>query len=82
MPTTRSRLDLVVTVDTSVAHLAGALGAPALVLLPFAADFRWLRRRDDSPWYSSLTLLRQPRLRDWDSALDAACERLRALCHP
>lgn len=75
-------IDLVVTVDTSVAHLAGALGAPALVLLPFAADFRWLRRRDDSPWYPSLRLVRQPRWNDWDGALDTVRAHLRTLVAP
>jgi tetratricopeptide (TPR) repeat protein len=62
-----SGLDAVVAVDTAVAHLAGALGKPLLVLLPFAADFRWLRRRDDSPWYPTARLLRQPRFGDWES---------------
>ena len=51
--------DLIVSVDTSVAHLAGALGVPTLLLLPFNADWRWLTRRNDSPWYASLQLLRQ-----------------------
>ncbi len=51
--------DLIVSVDTSVAHLAGALGVPTLLLLPFNADWRWLTGRNDSPWYASLQLLRQ-----------------------
>ena len=54
-----SCLDLVITVDTSVAHLAGALGRPTWVLLPFAPDYRWLLDRDDSPWYPTLRLFRQ-----------------------
>ncbi len=53
------RLDLVVTIDTSVAHLAGALGKPVRVLLPLAADWRWLTQRSDSPWYPTMGLLRQ-----------------------
>ena len=56
-----ANLDLVVSVDTANAHLAGALGRPAYLLLPFAADWRWLEGRDDSPWYPSFRLLRQPR---------------------
>jgi len=58
-------LDLVITVDTSVAHLAGALGAKAWVLVGFAPDWRWLLNRNDSPWYPSLRLFRQPELGDW-----------------
>lgn len=64
------QLDLVVTVDTSVAHLTGALGVPGIVMLPFAADFRWLRGRTDTPWYPRLTLVRQPRLKNWDAVID------------
>ena len=55
-----SGMDLVLAVDTALVHLAGALGVPALVLLAFAPDFRWLLDRDDSPWYPSLRLYRQP----------------------
>ncbi len=64
-----SRLDGVIAVDTAVAHLAGALAKPLLLLLPYAADFRWLRARDDSPWYPSARLLRQERFGDWRGAL-------------
>jgi tetratricopeptide (TPR) repeat protein len=60
-----SCLDLVITVDTSVAHLAGALGLPTWLLLPFTPDHRWLLNRDDSPWYPSLRLFRQSERRDW-----------------
>ncbi len=64
-----SSLDLVISVDTSVAHLAGALAKPVLVLLPAGADFRWLTDRADSPWYPSARLFRQPRLGDWESVV-------------
>jgi tetratricopeptide (TPR) repeat protein len=62
-------LDLIVTVDTSIAHLAGALGKPAWVLLPAAPDWRWLLERADSPWYASLRLLRQRRAGEWTDVL-------------
>ncbi len=64
-----SGMDLVITVDTAVAHLAGALGIPTLLLLAFQADFRWLLERDDSPWYPSMRLCRQPAYGDWASVV-------------
>jgi tetratricopeptide (TPR) repeat protein len=64
-----SQLDLVISVDTSVAHLAAAIGRPTFVLLPFAPDWRWLLDRGDSPWYPAARLFRQPALGDWDSLL-------------
>jgi tetratricopeptide (TPR) repeat protein len=73
-------LDLVVAVDTSVAHLCGALGKPTLLLLPFVPDWRWLMDRADSPWYPSLTLLRQARRGDWDSVFASVREALSARC--
>lgn len=63
-------LDAVVTVDTSIAHLTGALGIPGRVLLPYAPDWRWLIDRADSPWHPSLRLIRQPRPGDWKSVID------------
>jgi hypothetical protein len=65
-----SHLDLVIAVDTSVVHLAGALGKPVWVLLPKPADFRWLEERDDSPWYPTMRLFRQRRVDDWTGVLD------------
>jgi tetratricopeptide (TPR) repeat protein len=64
-----ARLDAAISVDTAVAHLAGALGKRLFLLLPFAADFRWLRGREDSPWYPTAHLVRQPAFGDWDGAV-------------
>ncbi|HEY9647001.1 MAG TPA: tetratricopeptide repeat protein [Chroococcidiopsis sp.] len=61
-----AQLDLVITVDTSVAHLAGALGHPVWVLLPYVSDWRWLTERCDSPWYPGMRLFRQSRPGDWE----------------
>jgi ADP-heptose:LPS heptosyltransferase len=62
-------LDLVIAVDTSVAHLAAALGKPVWLMLPFAPDFRWLLEREDSPWYPRMRLFRQQGLGDWDGVI-------------
>jgi tetratricopeptide (TPR) repeat protein len=69
-------LDAVVAVDTAVAHLAGALGKPLYLLLPYGADFRWLRARADSPWYPTARLFRQHAFGDWERAIDALCQEL------
>jgi tetratricopeptide (TPR) repeat protein len=71
-----SMLDLVITIDTSIAHLVGAMGKPAWVLLPFSADWRWLRARNDSPWYPSARLFRQPAPGDWQTVLEQVVHAL------
>jgi hypothetical protein len=70
-------LDLVISVDTGLVHLAGALGRPAWVVLPFVADFRWLRDREDCPWYPSLRLFRMARENDWSGVIARVTEALR-----
>jgi tetratricopeptide (TPR) repeat protein len=70
-------LDLVITIDTSVAHLAGALGCvPVWAALPFAAEWRWLLNREDSPWYPTMRLFRQPRPGDWEGLFDRMAAEL------
>lgn len=65
-----ANLDLVISVDTSVAHLAGALGKPVWLLDRFNSCWRWLVGRHDSPWYPTLRLFRQPRPGDWGSVVE------------
>ena len=72
-----SRLDLVISVDTSVAHLAGALGRPVWILLPYRPDWRWLLDREDCPWYPTARLFRQTDTREWQSVV----ERVRDALH-
>jgi hypothetical protein len=74
-----ARLDAVIAVDTAVAHLAGAMGKPLFLLLPFGADFRWLRERSDSPWYPGARLFRQHAFDDWGRAVDTLCGELTRL---
>jgi ADP-heptose:LPS heptosyltransferase len=64
-----SHLDLVISVDTAIAHLAGALGKPVWILLTHVPDWRWLLDRDDSPWYPTARLFRQSETRQWDSVI-------------
>jgi hypothetical protein len=71
--------DLVVTSDTSVAHLAGALDRPTWLGLSTTADWRWLRERRDSPWYRSMTLFRQQRPGDWSTVFEEMAESLGGL---
>jgi hypothetical protein len=63
-------MDVVISVDTSVAHISGALSKPTWVLLPYSPDWRWLLDRDDSPWYPSVKLYRQKEIGNWDSVLE------------
>lgn len=72
-------LDLIVAVDTAVAHLAGALGRPVWVLLPWNNDWRWLSGRDDSPWYPTARLFRQTRNGGWSGPAEAVARALRRL---
>jgi Flp pilus assembly protein TadD len=69
-------LDLVISVDTMVAHLAGALGTPVWTLLPFEADWRWLLNREDSPWYPTMRLFRQPAPGEWGPVIERVAEAL------
>ena len=77
-----SCLDLVITVDTSVTHLAGALGCPTWILLPHTPDWRWLLDRDDSPWYPSARLFRQDETRDYTSLIARVRHELVQLVAP
>jgi tetratricopeptide (TPR) repeat protein len=73
-----SHADLVITVDTAVAHLAGALGRPVWLLVQYSPDFRWLLDREDSPWYPTLRIFRQNQLRDWSSVVGRVAEALKS----
>jgi len=72
-------LDLVISVDTSVAHLAGAMAKAVAVLIPFSPDFRWMLDRTDSPWYPTMRLFRQSAVDDWGAPLERLCRELAAL---
>ncbi len=70
-------MDIVISVDTAVAHLAGALGKRVWILLPFHPDFRWLRDREDSPWYPTARLFRQTKDGEWESVIDRVSQELK-----
>jgi ADP-heptose:LPS heptosyltransferase len=72
-----SQLDLLISVDTATAHLAGALGCPVWMMLPFFADWRWQTGRDDTPWYPGMRLFRQSCPGDWDGVLERVEQALR-----
>jgi tetratricopeptide (TPR) repeat protein len=72
-------LDLIITVDTSIAHLAGALGKPVWLLLPSVTDWRWMLEREDSPWYPTMRLFRQRRSEDWDQVIARVEDELNAV---
>lgn len=73
-------MDLVISTDTATAHLAGALGKPVWLMLTYAADFRWLLYREDSPWYPTMRLFRQSRPGDWHTVVERVREGLTAFC--
>jgi tetratricopeptide (TPR) repeat protein len=74
-----SHLDLVITVDSAVAHLAGALGKPVWILTRFAPDWRWMLKREDSPWYPTARLFRQAAPGDWATVVEQVCRELAGL---
>jgi tetratricopeptide (TPR) repeat protein len=71
-----SGMDLVITVDTALVHLAGAFGIPTLLLVTYVPDFRWMLDRDDSPWYPTVRIHRQPQPGDWDSVVSTVVSEL------
>ena len=70
-------MDLVISIDTAVAHLAGALAKPVWIMLAFSPDWRWLLGRDDSPWYPTARLFRQSKPGDWDGVVRDVAASLR-----
>ncbi len=74
-----NQLDLIITTDTGAAHLAALMGKPTWILLMYAPDFRWLRHREDSPWYPSVRLFRQPAPGDWESPIRRIVDELKMI---
>jgi ADP-heptose:LPS heptosyltransferase len=72
-------LDLVISVDTSVLHLSGAMAKPTWALIPFAPEWRWMLNRSDSPWYPTMRLFRQSNWNDWDSVFGRVTEELKLM---
>ena len=72
-------MDLIISIDTAVAHLTGAMGKPVWVLLKFSPDWRWLMKREDSPWYPTMRLFRQPKSGDWGAVIKRVAEELKML---
>ena len=70
-------MDLIISVCTSVAHLAGALGQATLVLLPYSADYRWLAEGNTSPWYPSIELIRQDEIENWANVIRQTMHQLK-----
>jgi ADP-heptose:LPS heptosyltransferase len=77
-----ANLALVISVDTSVAHLAGAMGRPVWTLLPLNPDWRWLLDREDTPWYSTMRLFRRRATGDWDEVIGRVAAALHDLRRP
>lgn len=69
-------LDLIISVDSAIAHLAGALGRPTWLLLPYVTDWRWLHNRTDSPWYPTMRIFKQPKAFDWESVAQQVHEQV------
>jgi len=74
-----TQLDLVISVDTAIIHLAGALGRPVWALLATVSDWRWMLQRNDSPWYPTMRLFRQSRIMDWEPVIAEVREQLELL---
>ena len=75
-------MDLIITVDTSVAHLAGGLGVPTWILLPYAADVRWMINKNDSIWYPNFTLFRQKNVGEWENVIKQLLTQLQGKINP
>ena len=71
-----AQMDLIIAVDTAIAHLAGAMGKPVWTLLPLAPDWRWLLERQDTPWYPTMRLFRQTQRNQWSSVISRVAEEL------
>lgn len=78
--TMMEQMDLIITIDSAVAHLAGSLGRPTWTLLLYASDWRWLMAREDSPWYPTMKLFRQETPGDWDGVFERVRAALEEKC--